>query len=328
MTPGLLREPAFAVGLGGIALFFGGLTGTRLVLTRFLQTGRHFTAGDAGPGNLSLAMGTAIGDAVGGSGLTDRIGRKVPGTGPLVQLVGAALLRFELDGLGTGTFSIRDLAPGVVVAGVGAGVVVAARFSFILAAVDDDGTGSASGVLSGVRSVGGSIGVAVFGSVFFAQAGTGGFTAGFHHALRVQARLPTAILALIFLLPAKGRPEDEQPGSTTDAPSGRPSGRITKPQVRGLPQSDLGTSDRGTPLRCSGNAQGALAGQEQERAQWVAEGALRWSLRKVSFNIRRQRDRAGPVRPAGRIPRRGSPGGAAKRRRSGPGRQEPARASS
>jgi hypothetical protein len=140
VTPGLLRGPAFAVGLGGIALFCGGLTGTRLVLTRFLQTGRHFTAGDAGPGNLSLAVGTAIGDAVGGVGLTDRIGRKVLRTGPLVQLVGAALLRFELDGLGTGTFSIRDLAPGVVVAGVGAGVVVAARFSFILAAVDDDGT--------------------------------------------------------------------------------------------------------------------------------------------------------------------------------------------
>lgn len=86
MTPGLLRKPAFTVGLGGIALFFGGLIGTQLVLTLFLQIGRHFTAGEAGLGNLPLAVGTAIGGAVSGAFLADKIGRKVLQIGPLVQL--------------------------------------------------------------------------------------------------------------------------------------------------------------------------------------------------------------------------------------------------
>ncbi|MFH8823768.1 MFS transporter, partial [Streptomyces sp. NPDC017859] len=219
VTPALLRKPAFTVGLGGIALFFAGLVGTQLVLTLYLQIGRQFTAGEAGLGNLPLALGTAIGGAVSGAVLADRIGRKVLQIGPLVQLAGAVLLWFELDGLATASFSIWDIAPGVTVAGIGAGMVIAALFSFVLAAVDDDEIGSASGVLSAVQSVGGSIGVAVFGSVFFAQVTSGDFTGGFHRALVVQACLLVAFLAITLLLPKKGRPEDEQHGLSGDAPA-------------------------------------------------------------------------------------------------------------
>ncbi|MFE5546371.1 MFS transporter [Streptomyces sp. NPDC056534] len=212
VTPGLLRKPAFTVGLGGIALFFGGLIGTQLVLTLFLQVGMRFTAGDAGLGNLPLAVGTAIGGAVSGAFLADRIGRKVLQIGPLVQLAGAVVLWFELEGLAPAAFSLWDIVPGTAVAGIGAGMVIAALFSFLLAAVDDDEIGSASGVLTAVQAVGGSIGVAVFGSVFFARAKTGDFTTGFHHALIVQACLLVAFLAITFLLPKKGRPEEEQHG--------------------------------------------------------------------------------------------------------------------
>ncbi|MFE4694831.1 MFS transporter [Streptomyces sp. NPDC056749] len=216
VTPGLLRKPAFTVGLGGIALFFGGLVGTQLVLTLFLQIGRHFTAGEAGLGNLTLAVGTAIGGAVSGAFLADRIGRKVLQIGPLVQFVGAAVLWFELAGLEAASFSIRDIAAGVAVMGTGAGMVIAALFSFILGAADDDEIGSASGVLSAVQAVGGSTGVAVFGSVFFAQAEAGDFTGGFHRALLVQMCLLVVFFAITFLLPRKGRPEDEQHGITAE----------------------------------------------------------------------------------------------------------------
>ncbi|MFJ5290172.1 MFS transporter [Streptomyces sp. NPDC088348] len=220
VTPALLRKPAFTVGLGGIALFFGGLVGVQLVLTLFLQIGQRFTAGEAGLGNLPLALGTAIGGAVSGAVLADRIGRAVLQIGPLVQLGGAALLWYELDHLG-GTFSIWDITPGVVVCGIGAGLVIAALFSFILAAVDDDEIGSASGVLSAVQSIGGSIGVAVFGSVFFARARSGDFTTGFHHALLVQGCLLVAFLAITLLLPKKGRPEEfATPAEDAPTPAG------------------------------------------------------------------------------------------------------------
>ncbi|MYW05888.1 MFS transporter [Streptomyces sp. SID3343] len=207
VTPALLRKPAFTAGLGGIALFFAGLIGSQLVLTLYLQIGQRFTAGEAGLGNLPLAVGTAIGGAVSGAFLADKVGRKVLQIGPLVQLGGAALLWFELDD--AGSFSAWDIAPGVAVSGIGAGMVIAALFSFMLAAVDDDEIGSASGVLSAVQSIGGSVGVAVFGSLFFARAENGDFVGGFHHALIAQAVVLAAFLAITFLLPEKARPEGE-----------------------------------------------------------------------------------------------------------------------
>ncbi|GAA1158247.1 EmrB/QacA subfamily drug resistance transporter [Kitasatospora gansuensis] len=216
VTPGLLRKPAFTVGLGGIALFFSGLVGSQLVLTLYLQIDRQFTAGQAGLGNLPLAVGTAIGGAVSGAFLADRIGRKVLQVGPLVQLAGAALLWLELDGLDPASFSVWDVTPGVALCGIGAGLVIAALFSFMLAAVDDHEIGSASGVLSAVQSIGGSVGVAVFGSVFFASAKTGDFTGGFQHALLVQVGLLAAFFASTFLLPRRGRPEQEQHAATAD----------------------------------------------------------------------------------------------------------------
>ncbi|MFD7031376.1 MFS transporter [Streptomyces sp. NPDC059917] len=219
VTPALLRKPAFTVGLGGIALFFGGMIGTQLVLTLYLQIGRQFTAGEAGLGNLPLAVGTAIGGAISGAFLVNRIGRGVLQIGPLVQLAGAAVLWFELDGLDTASFSIWDVVPGTTLAGIGAGMVIAALFSFILAAVDDHEIGSASGVLTAVQAVGGSIGVAVFGSVFFDRAEAGDFTAGFHHALIVQACLLLAFLAITFLLPRNSRPDEEQHGIPPTAPA-------------------------------------------------------------------------------------------------------------
>ncbi|MDQ0305677.1 EmrB/QacA subfamily drug resistance transporter [Kitasatospora herbaricolor] len=221
VSPGLLRKPAFTVGLGGIALFFAGLVGTQLVLTLYLQIGHHFTAGDAGLGNLPLAVGTAVGGALSGAFLADRIGRAVLQIGPLVQLAGAALLWFQLDGRSPASFSVWDIAAGVALSGVGAGLVIAALFGFVLAAVDDDEIGSASGVLSAVQSIGGSIGVAVFGSVFFARAKSADFTGAFHHALAVQGCLLVAFLAVTLLLPRRARPEDEQHGTGGASPADR-----------------------------------------------------------------------------------------------------------
>ncbi|MFJ5025693.1 MFS transporter [Streptomyces goshikiensis] len=107
----------------------------------------------------------------------------------------------------------------MTLAGIGDGRVIAALFSFALAAVGDREIGSASGVLTAVQAVGGSVGVAVSGSVFFDQVKTGDFTTGFHHALIVQAGLLMAFLAIAFFLPRKSRPDEEQHGIT---PGGLP----------------------------------------------------------------------------------------------------------
>ena len=205
VTPSLFRKTAYTVGLGGIAIFFAGLVGTQLILTFFLQIGEMFSAGEAGLGNLPLAIGSAIGGAVSGAILVEKLGRLVLQVGPIVQLAGAALLWIEL-GAG-GTFSIWQIVPGLVLSGIGSGIVVAALFTIILGAVDDHEVGTASGVLTAAQSIGASVGVAVFGSVFFQTVTNDSPSNAYRVALLVQAGLLIAFIALSFLFPKKAKPE-------------------------------------------------------------------------------------------------------------------------
>lgn len=212
VTPTLFAKPVFTVGLAGIALFFAGLIGVQLVLTLFLQIGQGFSAVDAGLGNLPLALGTAVGGALSGAVLAAKLGRAVLQIGAAFQLGGALLLWQGLRDVSE--FSIWQIVPGTFVAGVGSGLVIAALFSVILAAVADDEIGSASGVLSAVQSIGGSVGVAVFSSTFFTSANEGMAAKGFQHALMAQMAFLLIFFAITWLFPRHGRPDDAE---TVDA---------------------------------------------------------------------------------------------------------------
>jgi hypothetical protein len=65
-----------------------------------------------------------------------------------------------------------ELIPALIVAGLGMGCVVAPIYAFILAEVPVKDAGSASGVINTVQQVGGAIGVAVVGVVFFGLIGS------------------------------------------------------------------------------------------------------------------------------------------------------------
>ncbi|ALG09845.1 MFS transporter [Kibdelosporangium phytohabitans] len=218
VTPALFGKPAFTVGLVAVALFFGGLIGTQLVLTFFLQIGQGFTAGAAGLGNLPVALGTAVGGGISGGLLAARLGRAVLQVGAVVQFAGVAWLWITLSG--TDPFSIWRIVPGGVVAGIGAGIVIAAVFNTVLGAVADDEVGSASGVLTAVQSIGGSVGVAVFSTVFFADAARP--TESFRDALVVQAIVIGLFLLISPLFPRRARPDETQLAATA-APSKSPS---------------------------------------------------------------------------------------------------------
>ena len=205
VVPSVFRKAAYSVGLGGFLIFFAGLVGTQLVLTLFLQVGQFFSAGEAGLGNLPLAVGSAIGGALSGAVLADRFGRTVLQFGPIVQFAGAALLWVELAS--TDSFTIWQIVPGLVLSGIGSGLVIAALFIVILGAVDDNETGSASGVLAAVQAIGGSVGVAVFGSVFFATITAGSAAEAYRAALLIHGGLLVVFIVLSFFYPKKGRPE-------------------------------------------------------------------------------------------------------------------------
>jgi MFS family permease len=169
-----------------------------------LQFGEKFTSAQAGLGNIPIALGSAIGGTISGAFLAEKIGgRYTLQIGAVVQLLGVALMWIAVPSLAT--FSIWQLVPALVVSGIGTGLIAAPIFDTVLSTVESHQSGSASGVLSAVQSVMSSVGVAIFGTVFFSFAVVGQADAGFRNALIIQVVLLALFAVVSFALPK--RPE-------------------------------------------------------------------------------------------------------------------------
>jgi MFS family permease len=127
--------------------------------------------------------------------------------GALAQITGAIMLFTALPNMQS--FHFWHIAPGMLVSGFGTGLVVAALFDAILLSIKDELVGSASGVLSAIQSIGASVGVALFGTLFFNQVAKGKVDVGFRHALLLQIGLVSVFLVITFLLPKKAMNNSE-----------------------------------------------------------------------------------------------------------------------
>ena len=200
----IFKKRAYTFGLSGLALYFAGFTGIYLILTLFLQFGEKFTSAEAGLGNIPIALGSAIGGTISGAFLADKIGgRFTLQIGAFVQLVGVGLMWFAVPSLDN--FSIWQMVPALVVSGIGTGLIAAPIFDTILTTVEPNQSGSASGVLSAVQSVSSSVGVAIFGTVFFKFALVGQADAGFRNALLVQLVILVLFAAVSTVLPKRSQ---------------------------------------------------------------------------------------------------------------------------
>lgn len=188
---GLFAKRAFTGGLAVIMGFFGAMLGFLLVFGLFLQVGLGYGPLPAGLAMAPWAVGTAIGAALSGAALGPRFGRTVIHAGLLLMIAGFAGTWYTLYHYGV-TTSAWATAPAVFVAGFGMGLVVAPLFSVILAGVEDQEVGTASGVLNAVQQLGAAVGVAVVGTVFFTLLGSQAGGAAASQTPAVRAALVTA----------------------------------------------------------------------------------------------------------------------------------------
>ena len=203
VTTSIFTHRGYSAGVVFALLFFGGLTGTLLCSTLFLQVGQGFSPVHAAVCTIPLTIGMTIGATLSGAVLGPRFGRRTLQAGTAVGGIGWLLVVFALRGHGSVGFV--GLLPGLLVAGLGIGLVVAPMFDIILASVTDHETGSASGVLNAGQQLAASIGVAVLGTVFFDAIEGGNFHAGLRDALWVQLGLVVAMLVMSPLLPRMAR---------------------------------------------------------------------------------------------------------------------------
>jgi EmrB/QacA subfamily drug resistance transporter len=202
IEPGLLTNRTYTSGILVALAFFGAFGGLILCVSLFGQLGEGWSPIHAGLSLMAMVLGMIAGMAS-GIALVGRLGRHVLHLG--IAIVGAGAVALALTITGAHTASTLDLAPGLALIGLGAGMSMGQLFDFILAGVSMDEVGSASGVLEAVQQLSSALGVAVLGTVFFSAFGHHLPT----HALAVTAwacLVPVvAAFALIFRLPMRAR---------------------------------------------------------------------------------------------------------------------------
>ncbi|MEO3869256.1 DHA2 family efflux MFS transporter permease subunit [Nonomuraea sp. B12E4] len=207
VTPGLFRKRAFTGGLVAGLAFFSGMMGFGLVFSLYTQLGLGFTPLQAGLTGLPQAVGGVIGFGLAMSGLQDKLGRGLLQIGTVVMAAGAAVLAvtIHLAGLDVDGW---QLAPGLGLVGIGMGLTMAPFFDIVLAGVEPHESGSASGTLTAVQQLGGALGSAVLGTLFFNLLGNRwGFGSSMQVTVWVEVGLLALTFALSYLLPRRARPE-------------------------------------------------------------------------------------------------------------------------
>ncbi len=203
VTMSLFGKRAFSAGVVTALVFFAGMIGLMLVFSLYLQLGEGYSAIRAGVAFIPWSFGVAVGAALGNAVLGPRFGRPTLHAGLLVMALGVLAILAVVHG-GGDHVSALALAGPELIAGVGMGAMLSPLFDFVLAGVDDDEVGSASGVLNGMQQLGGSIGIAVIGTIFFSIHPT---AAALQHVLVIEVGILTVAALPVALLPPRAREE-------------------------------------------------------------------------------------------------------------------------
>lgn len=224
VLPSIFTHRGYSAGLLVMLLFFAGMGALLLTMSVYLQLGDGFSPIHTGVVFIPMSLGMAVGAGVSGAVLGRKLGRVAIQLGVAVTLAGWLLLIWTVHRHAAA--GGLDLLPGLAAAGLGMGLVVAPLFDVLLAAVTDEETGSASGVLNALQQLSGSLGVAVLGTVFFSALAAGvGYGDALLRTLWIQAGSMVVLLAVSPLLPRWARAEDapvESPTAPEAADAGTP----------------------------------------------------------------------------------------------------------
>jgi EmrB/QacA subfamily drug resistance transporter len=191
----VFRDRTFAVGTL-TAVTFGGIPASFFfVLALYIQDGRHLSALSSGIVFTGVGVGyfTAM-------LLAERIAARI---GRYVLTVGAGCLTAAclLLAVSSGAATSLALLPGLALAGFGIGLVLVPLTAIALANLAATHAGAAAGVLSTALQVGGALGIAVVGVVFFGALPGASVAHAFTVSLLAIAVPTVATAVLARLLP-------------------------------------------------------------------------------------------------------------------------------
>jgi EmrB/QacA subfamily drug resistance transporter len=200
LSLGKVRSFVFGVGLG--TFYFAGFTSIFIILTLYLQNGLDYTALQAGLTQMPFAVGSAVSAFVAGR-LVERFGRALVVIGLVaitVALVGIDIVVPHLDG----DVGLK-LAPLLLLAGVGGGMVISPNITLSLDEVDPVRAGAGGGLLQTFQRVGSAIGVAVVLAQFFDRLASSHGDAAEAFSVALHTTIGLIVVALVLGLVDQGR---------------------------------------------------------------------------------------------------------------------------
>ncbi|KUL38531.1 MFS transporter [Streptomyces sp. NRRL F-4489] len=195
----LFGHRPFAVGMALVLLAYAGINSFFLIFSLTLQDGLGQDALGAGLFYTPFAAVFLATSLL--AGRLARYGRRVLRAGALLVLLGFGSTIALATGAGA-ALTPWDLVPTLALVGAGNGLLVTPLLNAVLAAVRPEETGMASGVLATGQQVGGAVGVAVVGVVFYGALGPAAHhdVAAYGHALTLALAVTGGLAALVWLL--------------------------------------------------------------------------------------------------------------------------------
>ncbi|MEM5472040.1 MFS transporter [Hoeflea sp. AS60] len=170
----LMTNVSFMGGVLMASLFFSAVPGFFMVFAVFLQTGFGLTPLQSGLTTVPFSAGVFVASMFSGK-IGARWQRQRIFVGSMMLFCAMLWLQFLVSGL-DGTVRSIMLLPPLLIAGLGLGTAVSPLFQLALANVPDRDAGSASGGVQSFQQVGGAMGVAIMGHLFFTRLTQDGVT--------------------------------------------------------------------------------------------------------------------------------------------------------
>ncbi|MGU3434013.1 DHA2 family efflux MFS transporter permease subunit [Actinomycetes bacterium M1A6_2h] len=211
VPPRLFTRPAFTGGTILALVYFAAFTSIFFTISILWQTGLGNSALQSGLVSLPFAVGSIVSSSQ-SNRLTLALGRNVLVLGAGLVTVGLGWLWLTLLFTDASNLTMWKTLPPLLIAGFGNGCFIAPNAQFIVATVEREDAGSASGVISTMQRVGSAVGIAVIGSVLFGsltvegpgpEAVADGFTHAAAHAMGVSTAFALLAFLLVFALPKK-----------------------------------------------------------------------------------------------------------------------------
>ncbi|QQR41062.1 DHA2 family efflux MFS transporter permease subunit [Devosia rhizoryzae] len=209
----LLRNRDYMFGAFVVTIYASGIPGMFLVISLLLQSGFGFTPLESGLTNTPFSVGVLLASFIAARFGSHYLRARVAVAGAM--LAGGILwLHFIIDNAGA-TIDSWSFLPPLLIAGVGLGTGFSSLFQLVLRNVPPRDAGAGSGALQAFQQVGGAVGVAVVGQLFFTQLASN-FAAGaapnaaFADAAALALWYQVASFVVVLLLAFRFRPSKPQ----------------------------------------------------------------------------------------------------------------------